>query len=127
MKILMDPDYGKALFWDESGCNIGGYECLYIEEKDNEAIVDLSGIKGLKNWFWEWHHESLYLTHHWTDSEWKEWWKRGLKLAKEVKVLIPENVDLLYFSIQEPIWKARPEESNDGGLFNYGEPIMITK
>ena len=46
---------------------------------------------------------------------------------KEVKVLIPENVDLLYFSIQEPIWKARPEESNDGGLFNYGEPIMITK
>ena len=97
MKILMDPDYGKALFWDESGCNIGGYECLYIEEKDNEAIVDLSGIKGLKNWFWEWHHESLYLTHHWTDAEWKEWWKRGLKLAKEVKVLIPENVDLLYF------------------------------
>ena len=24
---------------------------------------------------------------------------------KEVKVLIPENVDLLYYSIQEPIWK----------------------
>ena len=45
----MDPDYGKALFWDESGCNIGGYECLYIEEKDNEANSNISSIFGNSN------------------------------------------------------------------------------
>ena len=29
--ILMDPDYAGAIFWDETGRNIGDYDCFYIE------------------------------------------------------------------------------------------------
>ena len=125
MQILMDPDYGSALFWDESGCNIGDFDCFFIGDLGNSTKVDLTGIDGLKEWFLEWDVESLYHPNHWTDSQWKNWWERGLKLAKEVKTLMPENVDLLYFTLQDPIWKVRPEEANDGGLFNYGEPMKI--
>ena len=119
----MSPDYGNALFWDERGCNIGNFNHLLISTLGKE--VDLTGVNGLKEWFLEWERESLYYTNRWTDSQWKEWWGRGLKLAKEIETLIPENVDLLYFTIQDPIWKVRPEETNDGGIFNYGKSMEI--
>lgn len=126
MKILMDPDYADALFWDEEMYNIGGWDCLFIGETGNSIGVDLSSVDGLKDWYIEWDSESLYHPQHWTDSQWNEWWERGLKLAKEVKKLLPENVDLLYFTLQDPIWITRPEEAEDGGIFNYGEPIKIS-
>ena len=53
-KILMSPDYANALFWDEEGCRIGGYDEVCIGEDGNEIIVDLSCINGLKEWFLEW-------------------------------------------------------------------------
>lgn len=121
-KILMSPEYGKAIFWDDYGGNIGGYDSLFIED-DQE--LDLSSIIGLDNWFREWEEETLWQTHHCADMQWKEWWEKGLILAKEIKLILPENVELYYFSLKEPIWIARPEESDDGGLFNYGEPIKV--
>ena len=51
--------------------------------------------------------------------------QQGLELAKAIKALLPQNIELYYFSLKEPIWKVRPEETNDGGLFNEGEPIKI--
>ena len=122
-EILMSPDYGNALFWDERGCNIGNFNSLLISVLGKE--VDLTGVNGLKEWFLEWECESLYCSNHWIDSQWKEWWERGLKLAKEIEALMPENVDLLYFTLQDPIWKIRPEEANDGGIFNYGKSMEI--
>ena len=124
--ILMDPDYGEALFWDKHGCNIGGYDYLFIGDESNVIEIELSSIDDLKEWFWEWDHESLNHTNNWTLTQWKEWWERGLKLAKEIKAILPKNVDLYYFTIQDSVWTVRPEESNDGGIFNYGEPMKIT-
>ena len=120
-KILMSPDYGNALFGNEENCCIGGFDSLFIDEVE----IDLSGIIGLKDWFLEWERYSLWQTNYWRDAEWKEWWERGLQYAKGIKAILPANVDIQYFSQQEPIWLARPENSDDGGLMNCGEPVNI--
>ena len=123
MKIQMYPDYGDALFWDEEGCCIGDYENIWIGENE----IDLSSIDGLKEWFDDWDTESLYQTHHWTDAQWREWWAKGLEFAKAVNELLPTDVDLYYISLKDPIFNVRPEDTNDGGLFNEGEPIKLLK
>ncbi len=123
IKIQMKPDYGNALFWDEEGGCTGGSGSLFIEEVE----ITLSNISGLKKWYDNWDTESLYQTHHWNDTQWREWWAKGLELAKAVNELLPENVDLYYFTIKAPKWKVRPEDTNDGGLFNEGEPLKILK
>ena len=91
-------------------------DCLFIGKTGDSIEVDLSRVDGLKDWYLEWDCGSLYHPHCWTDSQWKEWWERGLKLAKEVKKLLPEDVELFYFTLQDPIWKVRPGEANDGGF-----------
>ena len=121
----MLPDYGKALFWDEEGCCIGGYDDIYIGEDGNEITIDLSGIGGLKEWFHEWDSKTLYPTPPWTDSQWRKWWEKGVEFAKAVNRLLPDNVELNYFSLKDPLWKVKPEDTDDGGLFNYGEPIKL--
>ena len=55
----MYPDYGEALFWDEEGCCIGGYDTIWLGEDNNETEIDLSSSDGLEKWFYDWHHESL--------------------------------------------------------------------
>lgn len=121
----MFPDYGGALFWDEEGRCIGGYDNLYAGEGENEIELDPLNIEGLEEWYYDRDGKSLYQTNHWTDSQWKEWWVKGLEFAKAVKAKLPANVELYYFSLLDPIWKVRPEDTNDGGLFNEGKPIKI--
>lgn len=125
IKVLMSPDYGDALFWDEEGCCIGDYDKIYIGEDGEEISIDLSGIDGLKKWFIDWDEETLYHTNHWKDSQWRGWWARGVELAKAVNELLPDNVELRYFSLKDPLWEVKPEDTDDGGLFNYGDPISI--
>ena len=118
----MSPDYGDAIFWDEEGCCIGGCKWLFV----NDVVeIKLDSVTGLKEWFYDWDNESLYQTNHWTDAQWKDWWLKGLELAKAVQALLPQDIELHYFSLNEPIWKVRPEDTNDGGLFNYGDPIKV--
>lgn len=126
-KILMNPDYANALFWDEEGCCIGGYDEICIGEEGNEVTIDLSCISGLKEWFTEWDHNTAYPTIPWTDSQWRDWWAKGVEFAKAINLLLPDNVELNYFSLKDPVWKVKPEDTNDGGLFNYGEPIAFLK
>ena len=124
-KVLMQPDYGEALFWDEEGCCIGGYDAIYIGEDGNEITVDLSSISGLKEWFREWDSKTIYHTVPLTDSQWKEWWEKGVEFAEAVNQLFPDDVELYYFSLKDPFWKVKPEDTDDGGVFNIGEPIKI--
>ena len=126
-KVLMQPDYGNALFWDEEGCCIGGCDSFSIGVDGNEITIDLSGVNGLKKWFQEWDSKTLYPTTPWTDEQWRDWWEQGLEFAKTVNQLLPADVELSYFSLNNPVWKAKPEESNDGGLFNLGDPITLLK
>lgn len=48
-KVLMEPDYGNVLFWDEESCCIGGCNSFSIDVDGNEIVIDLSCISGLKN------------------------------------------------------------------------------
>lgn len=121
----MYPDYGEALFWDEEGCFIGGYDTIWLGEDNNGTEIDLSSIDGLEKWFYDWHHESLYQTNHWTNAQWKAWWEKGLDFAHKVKALLPTNVDLYYFSVGQIVWKVKPEDTDDGGLFNQDKLIEI--
>lgn len=123
----MEPDYGNALFWDKEGSCIGGCDSLFVDVDDNEIVIDLSDIKGLKEWFNEWENKTLYFTNPWTDLQWREWWEKGVEFAKAVNQLLPDNVELSYFSLEDPVWIAKPENSDDGGLFNYGVPIELLK
>jgi hypothetical protein len=123
----MQPDYGNTLFWDEEGCCIGGCESLFIGVDGNEIVIDLSGISGLKEWYYDWKNKTIYSTNSWNDSQWREWWEKGLEFAKEVSNLLPDNVELDYFSLKDPVWITKPEDSNDGGLFNCGDPITFLK
>lgn len=117
MKILMYPDYANALFWDEEDCCIGGYDEVCI----GEITIDLSCISGLKDWFREWEGNTLYPAKSRTDSQWREWWEKGVDFAKAINQLLPDNVWLSYFSLKDTVWKVKPEDTNDGGLFNYGD------
>lgn len=127
IKIHMYPDYGDSLFWNEEGSCIGGCDSLYLGEDGSGTKIDLSEIEGLKEWYYDWDLESLYQKHHWTDNQWREWWARGLELAKAVNELLPDDVDLYYYSLKDPLWEVRPEDTNDGGIFNEGEPIRLLK
>ena len=127
INIQMYPDYGDSLFWDEEGCSIGGCGSLYLGEDGSGIEIDLSEIEGLKKWYYDWYWESLYQRHHWTDNQWREWWTKGMEYAKAVNELLPDDVDLYYFSLDDPLWTVRPEDTDDGGLFNEGEPIKLLK
>ncbi len=127
IKIQMSPDYGNTLFWDEEGCSIGDCETIWLGDDNYNIEIDLSSVKGLKQWFHEWELETLSQTHHWTDSQWREWWEKGVLFANEVNKLLPDNVYLDYFSLKYPLWKIKPEDTDDGGLFNYGDPITLLK
>lgn len=123
----MKPDYGNALFWDEEGSCIGGCDSLFVDVDDNEIVIDLSDISGLKKWYYDWKNKTKNFTNPWTDLQWREWWEKGVEIAKIVNQLLPDNVDLNYFSLKAPVWIAKPEDSDDGGLFNYGVPIELLK
>lgn len=119
-RIDMWPDYGYSLFWDK-GCNIGDPDSIYIDN----LKVDLSSISGLREWLLTWDTESFYNPSNWDKEKWIEWWKEGYHYAVLVKELLPENVELYYFSITDKVWEVWPEDSNDGGYFDEGEPIKI--
>ena len=89
------------------------------------VIIVIMFVLGREEWYYDWHRESLYQRHHWTDIQWREWWAKGLEFAKAVNELLPDDVDLYYFSLKDPLWKVRPEDTDDGGIFNEGEPIRL--
>jgi hypothetical protein len=120
--LHMWPEYGEALFWDLKGVSCGDFTRIYL---DNDIEIDLTGINGLKEWFREWDSESLYHKKGWTDSEWKEWWNRGYELAKQIKKLLPYYVDFYYMWKTEDIWKIRPKDADDGGVFAWNIPLPI--
>ena len=120
----MYPDYGNALFWDENGVNLGGFDKFFPETENELFTIDLSGIVGLKQWLFDWEEEIDGQTYHWTDDQWMMWWSQGLEFAISIKALLPDVFDLYYFSVKDPIWIERPNRLS-GGSFNYGEPIKI--
>lgn len=125
-RLYMWPDYGDALFWEEAGPCCGDCDVITLTTFGKDKDIDISGIAGLNEWYTEWNKQSLYRTDHWTDAEWDKWWHRGIKYARQVKKLLPTNYRLFYMWDSKSIWRIRPEDTDDGGIFDTsGEEIEI--
>ncbi|MCR5696454.1 MAG: hypothetical protein K6G73_05690 [Marinilabiliaceae bacterium] len=96
--LTLKPDWGDALFWDEDGNLVGHCSELYLYyEEPNEIRIDLSPIAGLKEWYYDWckYDDDLWFRHKGVDKEMiNNWCKQGIALSKEVKKLLPDNVDV---------------------------------
>lgn len=92
--IVMDPDYGDALFWEDGVC-CGGADRIWIGEGKDEIEIDLSSIVGLDDWQSE--YERSYM-----DDVADDFYDRGWLLAKEVRKLFPDNVELVYYHHKSP-------------------------
>lgn len=90
---------GKGLFWDENDNFVGNTDFLSIYEGDEKQVVDFTLMP--------WHTEMIrwrdeYLEHIesgydvWSNQEWLDWWCRGYRMAKEIRQLLPSDVELYY-------------------------------
>ena len=107
--IKMMPDTSCSLFWQEDGTCCGDASSLsYGDERDAETNIDLN-ISGLREWLDEYMWRCLVPCEagEITPDElsrtfgWKDFHKRGLALAAQVKKLLSPNVELLYCSPYE--------------------------
>ena len=123
--IQMWCDYGHALFWGNDAC-IGDSDSI---STDTAGEIDLSGIKGLYEWYDEWNktplEDVLYNDNEMVSTEWFE---RGRQLAFQVRELLPHTVDL-YYCNWYPAVKVMQERSFDslGNEFHFPErlPMII--
>lgn len=120
MRIYMMPEFGDALFWDGSAC-VGG--CQFLDIKGNR--ISLDNIECLCDWYEEWYADMLKTSRQKTNEQWMVWWSRGLKIAQQIKTILPEDIDFYYFTLKEEVWELKPEDSFDGGIFDIGEPMLL--
>lgn len=94
--VHMWPDYGEAIFWDQEGVGSGDTTFLEIGFGDNIRTIDITPISAeLQEWYDEW--DNIPIAEGWgTDEEFRIWLHKGWELAKKVRQLLPESVDLFY-------------------------------
>lgn len=87
--IDMWAEWGEALFWVNDGC-CGDCEVIHTDSGD----IDLTGIKGLKEWYEEFNCSNP--CEKWPAEKKKEWNRRGFELAKAIRKILPDHIDLCY-------------------------------
>ncbi len=90
----MWAEYGDALFWTTGGC-CGSADEIYT---DRHGVIDLRGIKGLKEWYDDWDGNPSYS---WPKEKCKAHRERGFELAKQIRAILPNSLDL-YYDFWEP-------------------------
>lgn len=110
---------GDGLFIDNAGWDIGTPESLTIEdEADNQTIINLTSVTGLKEWLKEFQDNFKNVGY-----DWKAWKKRGYNLALEVAAILPDRVALFYLHDNENVIKEY--SSGWWGLCRDGDIIRI--
>lgn len=114
------------LFEDSAYDSCGDYKTLHLEVADNEFIdIDISSLEdGWKQW-----HQEFIINYYddkseKTETEWDAWFDRGLMLAKQLKKLLPANVDLYYLYDSKPIFRTRKDGSKYWNHWD-GERVLI--
>ena len=92
--IIIGPDTTYSpLFWDEDGAAIGDYDYFLIGDEEYST----SSIEGLKEWFLK---ADKYDPHteiaEFTTEGMEEWINQGYEYAKQIRAMIPKNIDLYY-------------------------------
>ena len=114
----------NTLFEDSAYDGCGDYKTLHIEISENNFVdIDISSVKGLQDW-----HQEFIMNYYddksvRTDEVWNAWFDRGLELARCVKALLPNNVDLYYLYDSRPVFRTR----KDGSKYwnQSGERILV--
>ena len=98
--VNMEPDDdSKTVFWNEAGSEMGTVDELTIYTDDKSRKIDLTEFR--------WHDDLIAWHQFYQDNVrngykdvdnigWLKWWSKGWELAKEVRKLLPEDIELQY-------------------------------
>lgn len=87
-------------FWDSCNETIGDCKSLQVEREDGELeTIDLTGVKGFSEWV-----EQFRTNYNDMSYDWKAWRDRGLVLAKQIAMLLPDYVSLHYLRDSEEVF-----------------------
>ena len=115
----------NTLFLDSAYDSCGDYKTLHIEIRENVFVdIDISSINGLQDWHEEFIKDYYDDNSGKTDEKWNVWFDKGLELAKCVKALLPNNVDLYYLYDSKPIFLTRKDGSKYWNQWD-GERILV--
>ena len=113
------------IFYDNGYHACGDYRSIRIERDGQETqFISLEDIKGLKEW-----HEEYINEHQSKEGEqynqfWIDWRNRGMEIAKEVRKILPDDVDFYYLFDTPTVFE------NKYGYWSWnrdGERILIPK
>ena len=92
--IIIGPDTKYSpLYWDEDGGAIGDYDCFLIGDEE----FSTSSIVGLKEWFMQTDKYDQYTDiAEFTTEGMEEWINQGYEFAKQLRSIIPKDVDVYY-------------------------------
>lgn len=95
--FTINPDCVRIVLFDDEGC---AYPCdedtleLCIDKEGNYVTVNISGIH---QWQQEFECATDFAeTTTKNDFDWEDWHKRGIELAKQLRVRLPKSCDLWY-------------------------------
>ena len=88
-RVHMWAEYGDALFWTTGGC-CGTADEFYTEK---HGTISLKEIEGIREWYDEWDENPSYA---WPEEKCKAHRARGFELAKKVRAILPDTLDLYY-------------------------------
>ena len=96
--VNMEPDNeSKNMFWDEGGSEMGTVNELTIYKKEKSQKINLTTYKWHKDLL-VWHRffqENIGDRYKKIDHlEWLKWWSKGWGLAKEIRKILPEDIEL---------------------------------
>lgn len=93
IRMMADDTTLPFLFWDDEGCAIGDFESFHI----NEEEFLLSSLKGLEEWFLQADKYDPYeVVRPFTNEGMEEWINQGYKYAKQVRKILPNDIELCY-------------------------------
>ncbi len=85
--VHMWPEWGDGLFWVADGC-CGNADSFSLEG----TTYDLTSIEGLREWYDDMDNNGL----NWNEDQWNSHKGKGYGLAKKIRNLLPNNIDLYY-------------------------------
>ena len=90
--VHMWAEWGDGLFWYQRGCCCGNADKFFVNTDDAE--INLSSMPEVRKWYDEF--DNRYPEVPWGEGEYESWLNNGWELAKKIRLLLPESVDLFY-------------------------------
>ena len=90
--VHMWADWGDGLFWHQRGGCCGNADKFYVDTDETE--IDLSSMPEVRQWYDEFNNRFPEVP--WPTEDYRTWLNRGWELAKKIRLLLPESVDMFY-------------------------------